>query len=465
VHHSPILAEIKEKLQRLVLRPGEPVFDLHVSNNSILAEVKEKLRKLAPRPGEPVFDLHGSSAITSECITDKPVKPEDLVLHLTKGSRTREQCIEVLNHPRTVAKCKWAKAQKKDKRRVEKCTERKRYEWSVQKSGGTVGKACKRGVHYCTPDWDVARRSEAMTEINATRAYFRFLLKQPPTTHLPPPSLSEGVFRKGAEALAYQFTEGQLLPSVELTYVETSPSRYSEIACTWAGNISYWERDFDISFALEEGEILSCQLQCKGFGHWYRPIYKSLASTDYARRTSAPFVSFFQLFRRMAHFAIRHFVNDLQGDYQSEGPYLPLLYASYASLQGWLKDCYRLDTAWDLLEVYMAETVSFWNRFERLFERLFPLENGILDEALLRARSQCAALREHGLSLTARDVAVHFAAALREVKEACGYDNDREECRARFEELVGQVNALSGTTRMTREQALYHLLPRNSRKM
>ena len=91
-----------------------------------------------------------------------------------------------------------------------------------------------------------------------------------------------------------------------------------------------------------------------------------------------------------------------------------------------LKDEHR-----DLLELYMAETASFWNRFERLF----PLENGILGDALARARSTCAALREHGLSLTARDVALHFAAALREVTEACGYDNDREECRARFEEL------------------------------
>jgi hypothetical protein len=105
MHDSPILAEIKEKLQRLVLRPGEPV-----------------------------FDLHGFDEITGKCITEKSLKPEDVVLHLPKGSRTREQCIEVLHHPRTVAKCDYAKAQKKDKHRVAKNTARKRYEMSIQES-------------------------------------------------------------------------------------------------------------------------------------------------------------------------------------------------------------------------------------------------------------------------------------------------------------------------------------------
>jgi hypothetical protein len=119
-----------------------------------------------------------------------------------------------------------------------------------------------------------------------------------------------------------------------------------------------------------------------------------------------------------------------------------------------------VDTAWDLLELYLAETVAFWNRFERLFSRVFPLEWGILGEALLRAREQCAAMHRHDLALSARDVAVHFATHLREVKEEADYLNDREECRARFEELVDQVAELSGTTRVTREQALYHLLPR-----
>jgi len=466
VHHSPILAEIKEKLQRLVLRPGEPVFDLHVSNNSILAEVKEKLRKLAPRPGEPVFDLHGSSEITSKCITEKSVKPEDLVLHLPKGSRTRQQCIEVLNHPKTREKCNYAKAKKKDRRRVAKCTERNRYEWSVQKSGGTVGKRCKRGANYCAPFWDVARRSEAMIELNDARAYFRSLLKKPPTLHLPPPSIY-GFFRNGAEALAFEFTVGQLLPSVDLLYTETSRNRYSEVACTWATNLSYWERDFDLDICDEteaDLEILSIGLQCKGFGHWVRSLYKSLASTDYDRRTSAPFLAFYRLFRRMAHFAIRHLVNGLQGEYQNRGPHLPILYAGYASLNSWLKQGLRVGSASGLLDLYVQETVSFWNRFERLFERVFPLEAGILNEAFARAKQVCAAIRKADLRLSARDVAVHVADALREVKAECNYDNDREECRARFEELVAEVNHLSSTTRMTREQALYHLLPRPPRK-
>jgi hypothetical protein len=162
----------------------------------------------------------------------------------------------------------------------------------------------------------------------------------------------------------------------------------------------------------------------------------------------------------MAHFAIRHFVNELQGEYQSRGEHLPLLYASYASLKKWLGDGYRVDGAWDLLELYLAETVAFWNRFERLFSRVFPLEWGILGEALLRAREQCATLHRHDLALSARDVAVHFVTHLREVKEEVGYDNDREECRARYEELVEQVTELHRTTSRSREQALYHLLPR-----
>jgi len=369
-----------------------------------------------------------------------------------------------MHHPRTRAKCNYAKAQKKDKRRVEKCTERNRFEASIKNSGGTVGKPCKRGAHYCVPALDVTRRSEAMIEINALSAHFRNLLGQSPTAYLPPPSF-QGVFRKGAEALAYQFTESQLLPSVELTYVETSPSRYSEIACTWAGEVSYWERDFDLLFNLEKSETVYAQLQCKGFGAWFRPLYRSLASTDYARRTSAPFLGFYRLFRRMAGFAIRHFVNELQWDYQSVGSDLPLLYASYESLEAWLGDGYRLDSADDLLALYSDETIAFRNRFERLFRAVFPLEWQILTETLARARYKCSALREYGFSLTARDVAVVFAVTLQEVKAARHYDNNREECRARFEELVAEVNALTGSARMTREQALYHLLPRPPRKM
>jgi hypothetical protein len=74
----------------------------------------------------------------------------------------------------------------------------------------------------------------------------------------------------------------------------------------------------------------------------------------------------------MAHFAIRHLVNGLQGEYQNRGPHLPLLYLAYASLKGWLKAGLRVDSASGLLDLYVQETVAFWNRFERLFERVFP---------------------------------------------------------------------------------------------
>jgi hypothetical protein len=100
-----------------------------------------------------------------------------------------------------------------------------------------------------------------------------------------------------------------------------------------------------------------------------------------------------------------------------------------------------------------------WQDFSNIL-----LETGILNEALARAKQVCAAIRKADLRLSARDVAVHFADALREVKAECNYDNDREECRARFGELVGQVNARADTSRVTREQALYHLLPRPPRK-
>jgi hypothetical protein len=302
-----------------------------------------------------------------------------------------------------------------------------------------------------------------MIELNANRAYFNSLLGKSPTTHLPPPSF-QGVFRKGAEALAYQFIEGQLLPSIELTYVETAFSRYSEVACTWAGGLSYWERDFDLFFNLEKGETIYAQLQCKGFGAWFRPLFRSVASTDYARATSAPFLSFYRLFRRMAGFAIRHFVNDLQTAYQSEGPRRPLLYASYASLKQWLREDLRVDSADDLLELYIAETVAFWRRFQRLFERVFPRQWEILRTTLALARTRCAVFRKVGRSLSASAIATFYAHCLAEAKLDADYLSDREEVRARFEELVAEVNHLSSTTRMTREQALCHLLPRPPRK-
>ena len=194
---------------------------------------------------------------------------------------------------------------------------------------------------------------------------------------------------------------------------------------------------------------------------WFRPLYDSVASTDHARYTSKPFLVFYRLFRRMAHFAIRHLVNEIQGDYQSKGDYLPLLYADYKTLKRWLAGDRLLDTASELLELYWVETVAFWNRFEHLFSFLFSNEWTILLETRNRARAHCAALRKHGLSLSARDVAVHFAAALREVKAEGGYLNDREEVRARFNELVWQVNRRykRPDCNMTREQILSHLLP------
>jgi len=423
--------------------------------------LRQVLHNLGLRPDVPIFDLHGSDKITSKCIDPRP---EDLILHLPKGSRTRKQCIEVLNHPKTVAKCKWAKAQKKDKHRVAKCTERNRYEQFVKKSGGTVGQACKRGTHYCAEAYDVTRRSDSRKEYNSFRTFFRLLVNQTPTTYLPPPSF-HGMFRQGADGLAYQFTNIQLLPTVHISYTETSYHRYSELACTWAGNLSDWERDFDLQFALKGGETLRAQLQCKGFGHWYKPLYKTLASSDYARaESSAPFLSFYQTFRRMAVFAIRHLVNRLQFDYQSTGTALPLLYASYSSLKRWLGEGLRLESAEALLDLYEAETEAFWTRFQKLFMAVFPREWEILAKTYYRTRARCAARREKALPITANDVASHFALLLSEVKEEEGYLNDREMCRARFNQLVKEVNARASSSRMTREQALYHMLPRKPRQ-
>jgi len=218
-------AELRQILDDLGVRSGEsyrppapkPEEEEEVKPRPTMAELRARLDATGLLR-ERHFDLHGSGEITGKCIDPRP---EDLILHLPKGSRTRQQCIEVLHHPKTVAKCKWAKAQKKDKRRVEKCTERKRYEMSIEATGGTVGKECRRRAHYCIPAYDVTRRSQSRREYNANCAYFRFLLKLPPTAHLPPPSI-EGVFRKGAESLAYHFTLGQLLPTVDLVYTETS---------------------------------------------------------------------------------------------------------------------------------------------------------------------------------------------------------------------------------------------------
>src|SRR5260221_10293768 len=90
-----------------------------------------------------------------------------------------------------------------------------------------------------------ARRSDSRKEYNSFRTFFRLLVNQTPTTYLPPPSF-HGMFRQGADGLAYQFTNIQLLPTVHISYTETSYHRYSELACTWAGNLSDWERDFDL---------------------------------------------------------------------------------------------------------------------------------------------------------------------------------------------------------------------------
>jgi len=328
---------------------------------------------------------------------------------------------------------------------VAKCTERNKFEVETKCSGGTVGKRCKRGAHYCDPHWDVSRRSEQMTEYNALRAYFRFLIGQPATGYLPPPSF-EGVFRKGAEALAWHFTLGQLLPSVDMAYTETAPHGRSEVACTWAGKLSFWERDFDMQFLIDEDEdtpfLCHWQLQCKGFGNWFCPLYKSLASWDYSRETSKPFLSFYRLFRRMAHFAIRHLVNQLQGDYQSRGNHLPLLYASYKTLKQWLADNRSVDTAQELLELYWGETVVFWNRFERLFSFLFPDQWSILQATLALASERCEGMREHGYPLSEPDIAKHFADCLAEAKLDADYINDRKEVRARRDKQSREVPGL-----------------------
>jgi hypothetical protein len=101
----------------------------------------------------------------------------------------------------------------------------------------------------------------------------------------------------------------------------------------------------------------------------------------------------------------------------------------------------------------------------RLFQRVFPREWGILEETFYRTSERCAARREAGLPITANDVASHFAILLGEVKEEEDYLDDREMCRSRFNQLVKEVNRLSSSTRMTRKQALYYMLPRKPRKL
>ena len=462
---SPLLSELKRKLAFLPLGLV-PAAELEAPRPT-LQGIKDRLRALQPRPGEPVFDFHGFVEITSNNVKEFEVNPEDEVLLLPKGTRTRDQRNEVLNHPRTRDTCKRAKAKKKDATRRKKRAKRKEHEAEIERNGGTIGKLCKGGTHYATPAPEVIRRRKAMEEINTKRSRSCARLKLPTTINLPPPRQLK--FRKGAEYLTYDFTLGQLLPTVDLVYPETeprtSPHRYSEVACTWAGNISYWERDFDITFTLADETMLDAQIQCKGFGGWYKSLFNSLASSDWARsESSAPFLSFFRTFRRMTHFAIRHYVNYLQCEYQNVGTPLPLLYASYSSLKEWQDKRYRLDSAESLLALYEAETAAFWRRFQRLYERLFPREWSILDETISRTRERCAGRKEFSLRLSAEDIASLFADRLKEVKAEIGYDNDREMCRSRFIQLVKQVNDRSRDSRMTREQALYHLLPRKPRK-
>ena len=389
------------------------------------------------------------------------IPPEDLVLHMPKGTRTRAQCIEVLLHPRTVRLCNARKAGKKEARRLEKCTIRTSFEAQIKAHGGTVGKQCKAQAHYSIPAREVRRRSEGRAQYNANVAYCRALVNCPPTKHLP--SIKPGSFRKGADRFAYEFTLGQILPGVDLTYTETSRERYPEVACTWAGHLSYWERDFDIGFALNEDSSLThCwQLQCKGTGQWFRPLYRSLASTDYARYTSKPFLVFYRLFRRMAHFAIRHFVNELQCDYQSRGDYLPILYLSYKSLRSWLDENVQVDTASELFELYAQETITFWNRFEELFSFVFPEQWSLLELAGDRARKRCALDRQCRIPLSAEGVAPHFRDCLEEVKAEADHLDDREILRARFNFLTKQINDRYYNSRMSREQALDDLLPRS----
>jgi hypothetical protein len=464
VHHTSLLAELKRKLRENSSPPVRAPLAEEFKPRRTPEELKRVLRDLGPRPGEPVFDFHGFCEITSKCIDPLPVKPEDLVLHLPKGTRTRKQCNEVLSHPATVWKCNKAKKDKKEATRSKKRGLRDDYEASVKRNGGTIGNRCKRGTRFTIGPEEVDRRSEAMTEYNATCAYFRSLFEVSSTTFLPPPS-KQGVFRKGAEALAYEFTLGQLLPSIDLIYVETSLNRRSEVACTWAGKLTDWERDFDITFGLGRGRTLAAQLQCKGFLHWYKPLYKTLASSDYDRgESSAPFLYFFKTFRRMSHFAIRHCVNLLQGKYQSDGTYRPIFYLSFASLKQWLADGLRLDSAEALLALYEAESDAFWRRFSRLFQCVFPREWGIIEEAFLRTGERCAGRHKIPVPLSAKEIAVYFASYLREVKAEAGYRHDREALRLRFIELYKEVNDRSRNSRMTREQALYHMLPRKPRR-
>ena len=467
MHSSPRLKQVKRNLISLSCpadsapepEPPRPTFE----------GIRARLRELAPKPGQPVFDFHGFVEITSNVRKEISIHPSDRVLFLPRGTRTREQRNELLNHSATVWKCRKAKKDKKEATRRKKLEDRCDYEAEIQRSGGTVGKLCKGGdVHYCADARERRRRSKAMTAINAMRARFRARLNLPATANLPPPRQLPS-FRTLAEALAYDVTLGQLLPTVDLVYPETeswfSPHRYSEVACTWAGNISYWERDFDISFTLADETTLAAQLQCKGLKHWFKGLYDSLASSDRARHeSSAPFITFYRTFRRMSHFAIRHLVNELQVAYQSRGDPLPLLYASYSSLKEWRDTGLRVDSAEALLALYETESVAFYRRFERLFLRVFPRERQLLEYAFRRTIDWCENRKEFYLSLSAEGIAEAFARFLKEVKAEVGYKDDREECRFRFEALVEEVNRRAGSSSLTREQALYHMLPRKPRK-
>ena len=86
MHHTSLLAELKRKLRENSSPPVRASLAEEFKPRRTPEELKRVLRDLGLRPEVPLLDLHGSSEITGKCVDPRP---EDLILHLPQGSRTR----------------------------------------------------------------------------------------------------------------------------------------------------------------------------------------------------------------------------------------------------------------------------------------------------------------------------------------------------------------------------------------
>jgi hypothetical protein len=411
-----------------------------------------------PLKGLPAGDFSGATG--SGRITSPTQGKAFANLGPSPSPKTRSEHARLrLNSPLVQRRCNYVKREKARQRESQRKEQRYYYEVRIRQSGGTIGRRCRGGTRYTVPKSDVDRRSEWAREYNEHRAFFRTLVDSPATANLPLPSVCGGLYRSRAEADCAFFLDSQLLPLVSYTYSETSPFRDgSEVACSFEGRITSWERDFDLRVRHCRG-IPPVQLAVKGTGFWYKELQNTVAATDYLKNCdSSCFRRFYHLFRDLANIGLRTFVNQLQVQFATDRETFAILWLSRRSLRRWLRQNKVLNSGDDLLALFEKESNSFLRQYRKLVFRLFPEEHSILTEAFVRTREHLLATCRFPFPCTAREIAEDFAFRLKEVKAARGYEDTRARVYRRYLYFADEINRLYRSTPYDRREALFRVL-------